>query len=182
MISPVKDRKSLLAHQRFERYLNRRGEGDRGCWQWRGALNRYGHGRFMIGSRKDGTRRQESAHRFAYRFYVGPIPAGARVFPKCGHPQCVSPGHLKLGTQGDVVRWAVQRGTWTQGRHLPVHASHPGERNGRVKLTQEAVNGIRLALAAGELPKNLARSCQVTLATISAIKHHKTWKPIECNT
>lgn len=36
-----------------------------GCWEWQGSKRR-GYGRMIVGSRTDGTRRSESAHRISY--------------------------------------------------------------------------------------------------------------------
>ena len=86
-----------------------------GCWTWTGRLDRYGYGTLSYRSQ---TCR---AHRLAYQFVVGPIPAGLTLDhlchtldrscaggPKCPHRACVNPAHLDPCTQWENV----QRGFW----------------------------------------------------------------------
>ena len=43
------------------------------CWLWTGAVMKNGYGRFWNGTEV------VNAHRFAYEFFVGPIPVGLDV-------------------------------------------------------------------------------------------------------
>lgn len=62
------------------------------CWLWTGAKNLAGYGvtgwngKFMF------------AHRLAYQFAVGPIPAGLYICHDCDTPLCCNPLHLFADT------------------------------------------------------------------------------------
>lgn len=65
-----------------------------GCWNWQ-LFKNDGYGRMWVGSRSDGTRRFDRAHRVAYRELVGPIPEGLELDHLCRNPSCVNPEHLE---------------------------------------------------------------------------------------
>ncbi len=61
-----------------------------GCWLWAGAVDDMGRGAFNGKTRK--------AHRAAWEFSHGSIPAGLCVCHRCDVPLCCNPAHLFLGT------------------------------------------------------------------------------------
>ncbi len=75
-----------------------------GCWFWRGAVFRHGYGQFKI------RQRVLQAHRLAWGFSCGDIPAGLWVLHRCDTPLCVRPEHLFLGTARDNARDSVAKG------------------------------------------------------------------------
>lgn len=83
-----------------------------GCWLYEGVINSYrGYGVF----RRDG--RNLPAHRAAWEFVNGPIPAGLDIDhichnadtncpggPTCLHRRCVNPAHLEAVTRSENVK------------------------------------------------------------------------------
>jgi hypothetical protein len=68
-----------------------------GCWIFTGAT----HGKYSglhIGSKCDGTRRNEYAHRLSYETFTGPIPDGLEIDHLCRVKRCINPDHLEAVT------------------------------------------------------------------------------------
>lgn len=101
-----------------------------GCWLWTGAVNACGYGT----SGHPVVRKTALAHRLAYEWLVGPIPAGMCVLHSCDVPSCVNPSHLRLGTQYDNAQDRERR---RRGRHAA------GAAHGRAKLSEDDVRQIR---------------------------------------
>jgi hypothetical protein len=140
----------------------RRGGPD-DCWEWAGARNPLGYGNFWGGS---GHAR---AHRFAFELENGPIPAGLCVLHRCDNTSCVNPGHLFLGTMKDNTADMVAKGRARGGVS--------GERNGKARLTVEAVIEIRSRRAVSA--RALAERFGVHRHTIHAIRRGQFWKEVD---
>lgn len=67
------------------------------CWVWTACTTNLGYGRFGVEGRT------ESAHRFAYKLLVGPIPDGLCLDHLCRNRACVNPAHLEPVTLGENV-------------------------------------------------------------------------------
>lgn len=61
-----------------------------GCWAWTGAQFELGYGSF-----RDDGRKQVRAYRYAWEFFIGPIPEGLTIDHLCRNPNCVNPTHLE---------------------------------------------------------------------------------------
>jgi hypothetical protein len=63
--------------------------GPADCWEWMGAKNPHGYGRFWVG------RKCYQAHRVIYEGAVGTIPDGLVIDHLCRVRHCVNPSHME---------------------------------------------------------------------------------------
>ena len=136
-----------------------------GCWEWQGS-KRGGYGRMIVGSRKDRTRKIESAHRVSYMTYYGSIPDGMEVCHKCDNRGCVNPEHLFLGTHQDNMDDRERK-----GRNKP----QIGDKNGRAKLSENDVLEIRAKRRLGVSFQKIADEYGVHKKTVMDAVIGKNW-------
>ena len=75
------------------------------CWNWEGAVDRHGYGRF----RHEGT--NWLPHRLAYTVLKGGTPPGKELDHTCQNKLCVNPDHLQAVTRDEHVQTTVARRT-----------------------------------------------------------------------
>lgn len=133
------------------------------CWNWRGSVDTGGYGHINWNGKT--TR----AHRLAYTFSKGDIPAGdghhgAVVMHSCDNRRCCNPDHLVLGTHAENM--ADMR---SKGRRKFINA---GAANGRAKLSLEQVASIR-ADTRGK--RTIAKDYGVSPAQIQRVRKGQQW-------
>lgn len=131
-----------------------------GCWEWNAYKSPDGYGTIRIAGKT------LKAHRVAYHLYVGEIPAGMCVCHHCDNRKCVNPAHLFLGTNADNVHDRDNKGRG---------ADTSGEKNGRAKLSEEQVIGIRTRHGEGATRCDLIREFGVSQATITRVLSRSNW-------
>jgi hypothetical protein len=90
-------------------------ERDRlGCWVWMGGGRTGGYGAFN--ERVPGGFKPTSAHRSAYRLFVGPIPEGLVLDHLCRNRRCVNPDHLEAVAQLVNIRRGFVGGSTSRTR------------------------------------------------------------------
>ena len=137
------------------------------CWEWKGGCNNYGYGAFWSFHNK-----VEGAHRVSWKLHNGPIPRGMCVLHHCDNPLCVNPAHLFLGTKADNTKDMMLKGRQPAISMI----RHPGESNGRAKLTEKEVRIIRGKLYSGSI---LAREYGVSQSQICRIIKGNTWRCLD---
>ncbi len=75
--------------------------GETGCWEWIGYIDRGGYARLNI------NYVSENAHRVLYTLIKGNIPSGLTIDHLCKIRHCINPEHLEPVT----LRENIRRGT-----------------------------------------------------------------------
>ncbi len=135
------------------------------CWEWLGNRGRNRYGLFRVGSNKLDPK--IGAHRAAWIFTHGPIPAGLEVCHRCDNPTCVNPAHLFLGSHAENMEDAARK------QRFPHRG---GSDNPAARLTAEQVAAIRETYQArGVTQQALAIRYGVSRPQISHIVRGKRW-------
>lgn len=143
------------------------------CWEWEGSL-RNGYGNFNLNGKI------KASHRLSYIIFKGEFPDGLCVCHSCDNPACVNPNHLWLGSYKDNNLDCVKKGRRPdkRGKNGFWWGKHPnqGEKNPKVKLTEEQVREIR---SSNLLQKEIGKIYNLNQTTISKIKLGKIWTHVK---
>jgi hypothetical protein len=118
-----------------ERFRTMYVETPSGCWEWTGAINDSGYGRFRVRLSPD-----PRAHRVAWIIDNGDIPDGMQVLHRCDNRRCVRVSHLFLGTHDDNMRDMAEKGRAGMRRDDTCRAGHVRDGNTRIVIR---ANGTR---------------------------------------
>lgn len=88
----------LLTEKQQERFWSQVQRSEPGCWEWLGARNWSGHGRFYAHCITF------FAHRVAHQLTHGATPEGMVIDHLCWNSGCVRPDHLRATTQMQNAR------------------------------------------------------------------------------
>jgi hypothetical protein len=161
VIQAVPNRKT--PSERFWVKVDKRGPDE--CWPWKAARFHMGHGAFRHDSK------QKKAHRVAWEFTYGPIPAGTGyhgtcVCHTCDNPPCCNPAHLFLGS--------IQANTLDRDRKGRA-ARQSGEQHGMAKLTKVDVLRIFELRRQPLSQKAIAAEIGISRAYVSEILLGRKW-------
>lgn len=160
----------------FWRHVRTRPAGE--CWIWGGSYNLRGYGQMSFNGRS------RLAHRLAYQFAIGEIPAGLCVCHHCDVKGCVRPDHLFAGSHSDNMADMRSKGRqrYASGDNHGLR-KHPertarGERHSQHKLTERDVRKIRALAATGMVHRVIGERYGVTQGTISGIVRRDDWSHV----
>jgi len=126
---------------------------------WTAGTDKGGYGVFWL------NERYQTAHRAAYKLYVGPVPDDLFVCHRCDNRRCVNPNHLFLGSATENMTDRDAKGRQAKGTDFK-----------RSKLNPAAI----LEIHQSRLPDTeLARKFGVTKGAINHVRHRRNWRHIE---
>lgn len=143
--------------------------GPSACWPWRGARSVVGgYGVISIWFPDERWQRQYKAHRVAFEYEFGTIPAGLMVCHRCDNPPCCNPAHLFVGTAADNIADRDAKGRT---------ARIGGERHSQARLSVEDVRAIRRRPQ--DTGRALAREFGVCPSMITKIRQWRAWPEVK---
>lgn len=156
-------RNARLRKADIERLMAKIVKAPNGCWEWTGYIGTSGYGSFLLHGRN------YNAHRAMWITIHGEEPPPEiKVCHTCDNRICVNPDHLFLGTPQDNSDDMVSK------RRQPL-----GTRNGRAKLTDDAVRAIRRRYNEGDCSiRDLASEYNATKSMIHDVVSGRTWRHV----
>lgn len=174
-------RKGPVRRPLAERFWEKvaKAEGD-GCWLWTGATYPNGYGFIHPDERHTAL-----AHRLAYEWAYGSLPAGILACHSCDvryapedrtYRRCVRPSHMFPGTHGDNSRDMAAKGRQRHQQHpegIMRGSDHP-----RAKLTEAIVADARLRCENGETSVSLSLEYGVSESVMAQAIRGYTWRHV----
>ena len=153
---------SSKPHKDLVRFWSAVNIGDpESCWSWQGTRDRDGYGVFKY------LNKNRRAHRVVYGLTHGGEQPRV-VMHTCDNPACCNPDHLRGGSQSQNMQDKVRKDRQARG-----------SKNGRAKLTEREVRGIKWVLFWNNSSyAEIARRYKVSKSVIRDINRKKTWKHV----
>ena len=137
--------------------LKRIKRNDNGCWEYHGRRlpSGYGHCCTPVGNKL--------VHVISYAFHCGPLVPELVVAHQCHNPACCNPVHLRLMSQKENVRQALERGMFRPSgkRKLPLEKHDEIKRRHQLSDQKERTK------------RQLAKEYGVSLSLIESIVYAK---------
>ena len=118
----------------------------------------------VVGLSRGNRGKNRLVHHLVLEAFIGPRPEGQEARHGPAGKADASLANLCWGTRTENIRDRIRDGQ-----------DNYGERSGKAKLTWEAVDEIRVRVAAGETQVDLARCFGVSKQTVNLLIHGKTW-------
>ena len=147
-----------------ERFMNKvEFDTNNGCWLWTGSLSHNGYGEFQLNGKP-----RRATHISLELFKGQTKPEGMVVSHSCNVPACVNPEHIAYDTQANNLKYMVE-----------CNRQVKGTKQHSAKLDDDKIRDIRLKLANGKTPTELAKEYGVWQRTMQKINERITWKHVE---
>ncbi len=147
----------------FARKLEQATATESGCLNWPQTERRagqYGMFRAESGAIHD-------AHRFAYFYYHGEMPAGMFILHACDNRSCVSREHLRIGTRRENIAEASERGRLVQ-RQAHEHQC--------AVYSEEQMLEVVERIKRGETQGEISAATGVPTTTVKQVRRGKCWR------
>lgn len=136
------------------------------CWEWIGAKDSSGYGRFWTGKKNTG------AHQYSYTITKGTIPNKMVVMHTCDNSLCVNPEHLNIGTQKDNIQ-----DMYIKSRNRKKETYTSGHNHHLALFTKKQVANIRNIYLKGNISwSKLAKKFGASKRCIGNILQNNTYK------
>ena len=112
----------------FDRFSEKIAAGENCCIVWTGGLNGAGYAQFYVGRTSLAETGKSYGHRWAYEYFIGPIPAGMHLDHLCRNRRCVNPYHLEPVTvRENLLRGEGPSAVHAVKTHCPAGHAYAGE-------------------------------------------------------
>ena len=155
----------------IEGLLRERTEEVGECHEWLGTFNSGNHPQVCFHGKQRLARRVAGG--MAQGVSLDDL-AGPQVVMKCGNDRCISPSHMKCGTQRQMFAWMTKAGRMKPGPERI--AKNAAVARARSNLTIEDVRTIRREAANGAKHYELAARYGKSSSLINRIVSNQCWR------